>query len=389
MNRKICLATGSRAEYGHLQWLAHDIANDPNLDLQFLVTGSHLSKSFGETYKEIEADGFSIDAKIPLPEDDTALGVARAVGVATTGMAEALERLTPDVLVILGDRYEMLAAASAALILRIPVAHLHGGEVTEGAFDESIRHAITKLAHLHFTAAEPYSRRVEQLGESPGRVFQVGTPGLDAMTRVDMMTREELAASLEFDLGSHFFLVTYHPVTLSDTSQVVGVGEMLAALDSFPSHKVIITGVNADTGNHKIAEAVKRFAENNKERVLYVDSLGHHRYMSALNLADVVIGNSSSGLIEAPSLATPTVNIGERQKGRLRAVSVIDCEEARNHIRDAITRAIDPTFLEQAMKSDPPYGHPGASAKIKDILATAPLAGILAKPFYDLGPNSL
>lgn len=386
MSRKICLITGSRADYGHMQWLARDIADDANLELQILVTGSHLSPRFGETYREIEADGFVISAKVPLPDGDMSLDVARAVGAATTGLAEALERLDPDIVVILGDRYEMLAAASAALILRIPVAHLHGGEVTEGAFDESIRHAITKMSHLHFTAAEPYARRVRQMGEAPERVFQFGTPGLDALIRSEMMSRQELSASLGFDLVQRFIMISYHPVTLSNAAPAVAVKEMLAALDAFADYRVVISGVNADTGNSEIAAVVQRFAANNEGRALFVDSLGHRRYLSALNFAETLIGNSSSGIVEAPSVGTPSVNIGDRQKGRLRAASVIDCGESRLEIEDAITRALDPDFLKTAWQVEPPYGRSGASVKIKNVLATVSLENIITKPFHDQEP---
>ncbi len=386
MSRKICLITGSRADYGHMQWLARDIADDSNLELQILATGSHVSPRFGETYREIEADGFVISAKVPLPDGDTSLDVARAVGAATTGLAEALERLGPDIVVILGDRYEMLAAASAALILRIPVAHLHGGEVTEGAFDESIRHAITKMSHLHFTAAEPYARRVRQMGEAPERVFQFGTPGLDALIRSEMMSRQELSASLGFDLVQRFIMISYHPVTLSNAAPAVAVNEMLAALDAFADYRVVISGVNADTGNSEIAAVVQRFAANNEGRALFVDSLGHRRYLSALNFAETLIGNSSSGIVEAPSVGTPSVNIGDRQKGRLRAASIIDCGESRLEIEDAITRALDPDFLKTAWQDEPPYGRSGASVKIKNVLATVSLENIITKPFHDQEP---
>ncbi len=386
MSRKICLITGSRADYGQAQWLARDIADDPDLELQVLVTGSHLSPQFGETFREIEADGFVISAKVPLPQGDTALDVARAVGAATSGLAEALDRLAPDIVVILGDRYEMLAAASAALILRIPVAHLHGGEVTEGAFDESIRHAITKMAHLHFTAAQPYARRVAQLGENPDHIYNVGMAGLDALERLPLMSRDELATSLGFTVDPHFFLITYHPVTLSTTSPVAAVSALLATLESFPNHQLIITGVNADTGNGEITQAVRDFAASHAGRAHYVDSLGFKRYLSALKQADAVIGNSSSGLTEAPSFGTPSVNIGDRQKGRLRAASVIDCGETGPEIERAITRALDPDFMETARLAEPPYGRSGASEKIKNVLATVSLENIITKPFYDQEP---
>jgi UDP-2,4-diacetamido-2,4,6-trideoxy-beta-L-idose 2-epimerase len=389
MSRKLCWITGSRAEYGQGHWLASDITADPNLTLQVVVTGSHLSARFGNTYQEIEADGFFIDAKVPLPEEDVGVGMAKSVAAAMTGLAEALERLEPDIIIILGDRFEMLAAASAALFLRIPVAHLHGGEVTEGAFDESIRHAITKMAHLHFTAAEPYARRVAQMGENPDHIHNVGMAGLDALTRMKLMTRNELVASLGFSLRQHFFLITFHSATLSTTQPVEGVLSLLAALEAFPDHQLIITGVNADLGNTEIGKALRDFAETQTERVIYVDSLGFRRYLSLLKLADAVIGNSSSGLTEAPAFGTPTVNIGNRQKGRLRAASVIDCGETRNEILQAVRRVMDPMFLTSGIFAEPPYGGPGASSKIKNVLANVQLENLIVKSFHDQEPIRL
>jgi UDP-hydrolysing UDP-N-acetyl-D-glucosamine 2-epimerase len=377
--------TGSRAEYSHLRWLAREIADDARLELQVLVTGAHLSPQFGETWREIEADGFTIQEKVPvLDGSDRAVDIAAAMGRGVTGMAAALDRLKPDLLIILGDRFEMLAAASAALVMTVPVAHLHGGETTEGAFDESIRHAITKMAHLHFTAAAPYRDRVLQLGEDPARVFQVGAPGLDLLTRETLPDRAELEAVLGISLEGLVFLVTYHPVTLSGADPALAVGELLAALDRWPQAKIVVTGVNADTGNSAVSAAFTVWQARHPDRVRVVASLGHRRYMAAMTLAAAVIGNSSSGVIEAPAVGVPTVNLGDRQKGRLRAESVVDCGETEDEIAAAIATVLDPAFRQRARTQTPPLGRGGASAKIKDILATADLTGILMKHFHDL-----
>ncbi|NQV83568.1 MAG: UDP-N-acetylglucosamine 2-epimerase (hydrolyzing) [Rhodospirillales bacterium] len=385
MTRKVCVTTGSRAEYGHMQWLIRDIADDPDLELQIMLTGMHLEERFGNTYKEVEADGFAIDARVPMGEtDDSPEGIAAAMGRGVAGMAKALMDLQPDILVILGDRFEMLAAASAAMVTQTPIAHLHGGEATEGLIDEAIRHSITKMAHLHFAAAKPYAQRIIQLGEDPARVFTVGTPGLDAIFRRDLMDKAELENSLGFDLGDHFFMLTYHPVTLSVVDPAQAMNKLFGALDTFPDHKVIITGVNADAGNDRIREAIAAYSDANPNRVLNKTSLGHHRYLSALTLADAVIGNSSSGIAEAPTAGTPTVNLGDRQLRRLSADSIIHCAEQIDDIRAAIKRALDPGFLETAFINEPPYGRGGASTIIKDLLKKADLSNILMKRFHNI-----
>ena len=381
--RKICIVTGSRAEYGHLYWLARDIAGDAGLTLQFLVTGMHLEPRFGLTYREIEADGFVIDEKVEMhQDDDTPLAVAQSMGEGVAGIARALDRLRPDILVILGDRFEMLAAAEAALVMGIPIAHLHGGELTTGAFDEAIRHSITKMAHLHFVASRDYARRVVQLGEDPARVHCAGAPGLEF--RDPHMTQEALEKDLGFGLSEPLFLVTYHPETLTDADPGEAADTLTRALDDYPQARVIITGVNADPANRKLDAVFKAYAQAGSERVLAVSSLGRRRYTSALALASVVIGNSSSGLIEAPALGTPTINIGDRQRGRLSARSVIDCPAERGAIRDAIANALAPDFQKAAAEQSPPYGKGGGAAAIKEILATADLDGIIFKEFHDL-----
>ncbi|OJX68178.1 UDP-N-acetylglucosamine 2-epimerase [Magnetospirillum sp. 64-120] len=387
--RRICITTGSRAEYGHMQWLARDIADDTELELQFMVLGMHMAPQYGMTVREIEADGFFVNEKVETAlASDSPVSIAKSMGLAVSGCAEALARLRPDVLVILGDRYEMVSAALAALVLRIPIAHIHGGETTEGAFDEALRHSITKMAHLHFTAAEPYRRRVIQLGEAPERVFNFGGPGLDTLLRQKLMTIQELSASTGFDLdGGPLLLVTYHPVTLAGGDPAGGIGALVDALERFPDTRILITGVNADTGNSRITTAFQALRLRHPARVFMIDSLGHHRYISAMSHAAAMVGNSSSGIGEAPALGLPTVNIGDRQKGRLRAESIIDCAEDADAIATALTQALSPDFRQTARSCEAPYGRGGASSRIKDVLKTASLDGILMKSFHDLAPE--
>lgn len=385
MARKICLVTGSRAEYGHLRWLAREIADDSNLVLQWLVSGSHFTERLGLTYREIEADGFVINERVEITlADDGSGAIARSMGESIIGISGAIGRLAPDILVILGDRYEMLAAVAAALVLGVPVAHLHGGETTEGAFDESIRHAITKMAHIHFVAAEPYRRRVIQLGEQPNCVHNVGAPGLDNVANLEPMDLGALKCLVSARLEKGIFLVTYHPMTLGSGDPAAPARQMLSALDIFSDHRVLITGVNADPGFDEIASVLHEYAENNPKRVVLRASLGESGYLGAMSHAAVVIGNSSSGLIEAPALGVPSVNIGDRQKGRLRAPSVIDCVESREAISEAIRRALDPTFRAGLEGMSPPYGQGGASRKIKELLKSVPLDGLTRKRFHDI-----
>ncbi len=389
MPRKICIVTGTRAEYGLLFWLLKEVDADPELELQLVVTGAHLSEKFGNTYKVIEEDGFTIDARVDIQAgDDTAIGVAGSMGLAITGTAEAFERLKPDIVVILGDRYEILAAAQAAMVSRIPIAHIHGGELSEGAIDDAMRHAITKMAHLHFTAAKEYSRRIVQLGEDPARVFNVGAPGLDNIQRLTLLTRNELERTVGSPLGEDYFLVTYHPATASRFSPEAAVRELIQALENFPGHHVLATGVNADPGHSAISKAFADYAQSNPDRVCLHSSLGQLRYLSAVRHSAAVIGNSSSGLIEAPALKVPTVNIGERQKGRLKAPSVIDCPEAREDITAAIKKALSADFRSLAETAENPYGGPGASERIKEVLKSAPLEGIQMKRFHDISAGN-
>lgn len=381
--RKICVVTGTRADYGLLYWLMKEIQDDPDLQLQIVATGMHLSPEFGLTYKTIEADGFSIDAKVEmLLSSDTPVGIAKSIGLGVIGFADALERLRPDVMVVLGDRFEILAAAQAALVARIPVAHIHGGETTEGAIDESIRHAVTKMSHLHFVAAEPYRTRVIQLGEHPDSVFNVGALGIENFKRLQLLDKSQLEQSINFELGTTSFLVTYHPETLGATAPKVAMQALLDALDHFSEVKIIFTMPNADTNGRVLSQMIDEYAQRHEKRVAVFTSMGQMRYLSAMQFVDAVIGNSSSGIIEAPACNTPTVNIGNRQSGRLKAGSIIDCLETTESIVAAITTALSPSFREGVKKGVSLYGYGESALQIKDHLKQAGLSS--TKRFYDL-----
>lgn len=381
--RRIAVFTGSRAEYGLLYWLMKEIDASASLELNVIVGAMHLSPRFGDTWRCIEEDGFKIDAKIDLLlSSNTGVGVAKSIGLGTIGMADALERLAPDVLVILGDRFEALAAAQTALVMGIPIAHLHGGELTEGAYDDAIRHAITKMSTLHFVAADDYRRRVIQLGESPETVFNVGAVGLDHVMRTPRYTREELSESLGFALDRPFLLVTYHPVTAAMEPPAESFQALLDALDSFTDHNIILTYPNADNGSESLISLLESFAERQPHRVLAIRSLGFRRYLAAVAEADAVIGNSSSGLIEVPGLGVPTVNIGQRQAGRLAADSVVHCDAEEASIRKAIEQALLPSFREHCAHVSNPYGAGNAAGRIVKVLASQPL--LRNKHFHDI-----
>lgn len=384
-SRKICVVTGSRAEYGLLRWLLEEIRGDAELELQLAVTGMHLSPEFGLTVGEIEADGFPIAARVEmLLSSDTPVGIAKSVALGVAGFADAFARLRPDIVVVLGDRFEIFAAAQAAMLARLPIAHIHGGELTEGAIDDALRHALTKMSHLHFVAAEPYRRRVLQMGEAPERVFCFGSPGLDGVKRAPLLDREALAASLGMALGKQNFLVTFHSATLGKVPDEEALEALLAALDGFPEARLFFTHANADAKGRAINERIERYVARQAGRAAAFPSLGRTRYMSLLACADLVIGNSSSGLIEAPLLRTSTVNIGPRQEGRLRAPSVIDCGEDAASIRAAIEKALSPAHREIAGRGESPYGQGDSSARIKDVLKQHPLPGLIVKRFQDL-----
>lgn len=383
--RRICVVTGTRADYGLLYWLLRDLQVEPTVELQLIVTGMHLSPEFGLTYKVIEQDEFEISTKVEiLLSSDTPVGIAKSMGLATISFAEAFERLHPDILVALGDRFEILAAAQAAMVARIPIAHIHGGETTEGLIDEAIRHSLTKMAQLHFTAADAYRRRVIQLGESPERVFVVGAPGLDNLRRLTLLDREQLEERLGISLTPPVLAVTYHPVTLCHEAPAKPMAALLAALAAFPQASIVLTGSNADTNGRVIAQMIEDFVAARAGSAVAVTSLGQLGYLSLLHHADCAIGNSSSGIMEAPSIGTPTVNIGDRQRGRLRAPSVIDCTETTSAIVAAIQRALEPHFQKVAERRESPFGDGQAASRMVQILRSYPLDNLLMKRFFDI-----
>lgn len=383
--RKICVVTGSRAEYGLLSRLMKAIKADKELQLQIIATNMHLSPEFGLTYLEIEADGFTIDKKVEmLLSSDTSNATTKSVGLGMIGFADAYEDLKPDLILMLGDRFEMMAAVPAALFYKIPVAHLHGGEVTEGAYDDCIRHAITKMSHLHFTSTEAYRKRVIQMGESPERVFNVGAIGVENTKLVPLMTKEELEASLDFELSDKCLLVTYHPVTLENASAAEQSEHLLRALDSFKDYKILFTMPNSDTNGRIIMQKIEEYVEANTDRCKAFKSLGLKRYLSALKYVTAVVGNSSSGIIEVPSFGIPTLNIGIRQKGRIAADSVIHCGTTEEEIRQGLSHALSLEALAAAKNTVNPYEKEGTVDRIVRVIKEYPLENLLIKSFYNL-----
>lgn len=384
--RKICVFTGTRAEYGIMSDLMKLIDNDPALELQIVATNMHLSPEYGLTFHEIEADGLKITKKVEmLLSSDTPVGTAKSMGLGIIGYAEVIEDLDPDLILILGDRYEMLAVAQTALIFRKPVAHLYGGEITEGAYDDAIRHAITKLSHLHFTSTERYRENVIQMGENPDHVFNVGALGIDNILRTPLMSLGELEDSIGFKLGDNFVTVTFHPVTTQPGEAVTQTRALLNALDTLPAdYRILFTLPNSDNDGHGITSMIREYEACNPLRVKAVTSLGRRRYFSAVHLAKAVIGNSSSGLIEAPSLATPTLNIGDRQNGRAQGKSVINCAADTEAITEGLSRVLSPELHDIAMCAPNPYQAPDTLEKIFNIVAHYPLEGINDKKFYRL-----
>lgn len=387
VKRKVCVVTGTRAEYGLLRHLMSLIAGCEQLELQLIACGMHLSPEFGLTYQEIEADGFHIDRKVEmLLSSDTPVGIAKATGLGTISIAEALADLQPHMMLVLGDRFEILSAVTAALFARIPVAHLHGGETTEGVIDEGIRHAITKMSYLHFVASEEYRRRVIQLGEDPERVHLVGGLGVDGILRTKLLAKRELEADLEFAFDGDTLLVTFHPVTLEHDTASEQFSQLLLALLALPASKrFLFTKANADTDGRVINQQIDQFVAENPGRAIATPSLGQRRYWSCVALCGAVVGNSSSGLLEAPSLGTPTVNIGDRQRGRLLSESVLNCLPNVEAIRQAIEKVLTPEFQVNVLNSRNPYGSGGAAEKILNSLCSVDLGQeSLKKRFYDL-----
>ena len=389
MNRRqICVVTGTRAEYGLLYWLMKEIEEESSLELQLIVTGMHLSPEFGLTYKDIEKE-FKIDKKIEmLLSSDTPIGISKSMGLAQISFAEAYEELKPEILVVLGDRYEIFSAVSAAMIARIPIAHLHGGETTEGAFDESIRHSITKMSHLHFVATKEYKNRVIQLGEEPNRVFNVGGLGIDNIKRLEFLTKEQFEKSIDFRLNKKNILLTFHPVTLENATAKEQFKILLDVIDTLEDTHIIFTKANSDTDGRVINQMIDEYVKKNQHKAVGFTSLGQLRYLSALQYIDAVVGNSSSGLAEAPSFKIGTINIGDRQKGRIMADSVMDCDVTKESIEESFSKLYSIEFQNKLQITKNPYGEGGASMEIIKVLKDYPLCDILKKKFYDIGENN-
>lgn len=383
--RKICIATGTRADWGLLSPLARALSVRDDVELQIVATNMHLSEVYGSTWKEIERDGLSITRRVPMPAyTDTPAAAVKAMGACMEGMADAFAELRPDLLVVLGDRYEMLATVSAALIFRIPVAHIAGGAVSRGAYDESIRHSITKMSHIHLTETEEYRRRVIQLGENPGRVINTGAIGVYNILHADYFDREELEAQLGTDIPERLLLATFHPATLDPVPPLEQCRNLLAALDGYPDYKVIFTYPNNDTDGRAIIGLIEDYARRNPRRAAVFPSLGMRRYLSALRLATAVVGNSSSGIVEVPSMGIPTLDIGMRQSGRTAASSVAHCGVAPDEISRGLATVLSDAFRRKARTAVNPYYQPDTLEKMVKAVAETPLDGITVKRFYDL-----
>ena len=382
--RKVCVVTGSRADYGLLLPVMRAIDADPALELQVVATGMHLSPEFGLTYRQVESDGFTIAARVEtLLSGDTPSAIAKSLGLGVIGFGDAFATIKPDIVVAIGDRFEIFAAAAAAMLARIPIAHIHGGETSEDSFDEAMRHAMTKMAQWHFVAAEPYRKRVIQMGEAPERVFNVGAPGLDHLASMTWLSRAELEQELGMRFGEKLFLVTYHPATLAPPGAAErAMAAILAALERFPQASVAFTYPNADTGGRALISAIDAFVKKHPQRARAFVSLGQQRYLSLMREADVVVGNSSSGLIEAPALRKAVVNVGDRQRGRLKAASVIDAAEDADAIASAVTRALSAPFRETLRGVQSLYGAGDAGGAIAAQLKR-PLPAV-QKPFFDI-----
>ena len=384
MKRKICVVTGSRADYGLLRWVMQGIKEDPELILQVIATGMHLSSTFGLTYKEIEADGFRIDLKLEILNDsDSPVGIAESMGQGLIGCAKAFDDLQPDIVVVLGDRFEIFAAAAAALVARIPIAHLHGGETTIGAYDEAFRHSITKMSQLHFVAAEEYRNRVIQLGENPSSVFLVGGLGVDNIRNLVLLDKGELEDSLKLKFNAKSLLITFHPVTLENQTAEHQMKELLNVLSELRETTIIFTMPNADTGGRALIGMIEEFVIHNSNARAFT-SLGQLRYLSCIDIVDGVVGNSSSGVMEVPSFKKGTINIGDRQLGRLQAKSIINSQPKEKNIRDSIERLYSEDFKRVLLETTNPYGEGGASARIVKVLREVSLDGVIKKTFYDL-----
>lgn len=382
--RKICVITGTRAEFGLLRPLITLIAKDEELQLQLIATGMHLSSEFGYTLDEIIAAGFVVDKKVEcLLSSDSSVGISKSMALAISGFADALETLQPDLVVVLGDRTEILGAVIAAGMANIPIAHLHGGETTEGAYDEAIRHSITKFSHLHFTSTEAYRKRVIQLGEQPEMVFNVGAIGLDAIKNLKLLNKEEFEKSIGFKLKKRNVLITYHPVTLEKEAPIQTFENILQALDQLSETGLIFTHANSDKNGRVINKMITEYVDIHKEKAVAFKSLGQLRYLSALQFVDFVIGNSSSGILEVPAFYIPTINIGDRQKGRICNESVINSNNSLEDIEKSITFALNKQFRETIQQQEMLYGNGTVAEKILKVIKEHPVIP-LKKTFYDI-----
>ncbi|MBB1428729.1 UDP-N-acetylglucosamine 2-epimerase (hydrolyzing) [Shewanella sp. SG44-2] len=384
--RKICVVTATRAEYGLLKCLLDDINNAADLELQLIVTGTHLAPEFGFTVEQIIADGMAITKKIEiLLSSDSPIGVSKSMGLAQISFAEAFNELAPDIVLVLGDRYELISIVSAANIARIPVAHINGGEITEGAIDDVFRHAVTKLSQLHFTAIEEYAQRVIQMGEQPARVFNVGEVGLDNFKRMQFFTQSEFEDSIDCKLKRKNILITYHPeTTKAIATSVVNFNLLLAELDALEDTLLIFTKANADVGGRAINTVIDSYVAGHSDKAIAFTSLGHRRYLSALHYIDAVVGNSSSGIVEAPTFKVASINIGDRQKGRIRASSVIDVAADANEIEQALKTIYHSDYLQMLAQVVNPYGQGESSQQVVKVLQTVDLKQLATKSFYDV-----
>ncbi|MFC1516094.1 UDP-N-acetylglucosamine 2-epimerase [Thermodesulfobacteriota bacterium] len=388
--RKICVFTGGRAEYGILKPLIDEIDGDPDIQLQLLVSGMHMSPEFGLTHKVIEADGYRPDEKVEmLLSADTPVAVCKSMGLGMIGFSEALNRLKPDILVILGDRFESMAMATVALVCRIPIAHIQGGELTYGAIDDPIRHSITKMSSLHFTYIEAYRKRVIQLGEAPDRVFNVGGLNNEVIHHMKLMDREALEKEIDFELNHPSILITFHPVTLENNTSQEQFGNLLKVLEHYPNLRCVLTKTNADTEGRIVNRMIDEFTARHLDRAIAFTSMGQLRYLSTMSVVDVVIGNSSSGIIETPSFKVPTVNIGDRERGRIRAANIIDCNPTVRSIREALDMALTGEFRESLVDMENPYYKPNTAKNIKNTIKTHQLRDGTKKEFFDMVDNHL
>ena len=385
--RKICVITGTRAEYGLLSRLMSLIKDSPLTHLQIIATNMHLSPKYGNTYQEIEKDGFAIDYKIPIIDENgsndsyaTVMEMSRAL----SGFADAYRELCPDMVVVLGDRYEILAAAEAAMIMRIPIAHIHGGEITEGAYDDAIRHSITKMSHLHFAATEEYRQRIIQLGEQSDHVFYTGALGVENIKHLQLMDKAEIEKEIGFEIDGNTILVTYHPVTLGNRTAKDDIRDFLEALEECKDLRIVFTMPNSDTGGQFISDAINEFVTDNHQRARAFKSLGVVRYLSVMKQVAAVVGNSSSGLIEVPSFGIPTLNIGDRQKGRIAAESVYNCASDKESILKGLDIVLSKEFRIFASSVKNPYEKANTAEEIFKIISICTIEQLKQKHFYDI-----